>query len=192
MLPESLFGRNEFCIFIHTLQLILPPWISGIGGYMVVKLTGFLRQPFGKELSLKRMSTWFAGLPIGCASATNLRHWFQMLKQGGCITRYDGEEYAIEEMLHGWENHPDENFYRPNMLIVLGDNDCVVDHSTTKDVFSRCYTTNKKAGVCEIVVESSFGHIDFLWSGPSCTKKMYDKVLSFMVGEKTHVGEYVK
>jgi pimeloyl-ACP methyl ester carboxylesterase len=183
--PVSLMGTQEFLILVNVFQLILPPLLSGLGGLWIVKLLGFLCQPLGSEASWQHVSKWFSGIPIGATSVNNMQHWFEMLKSGGCIKTFEGEEYAIQKMLEDWQKNASvETFHCPNIMVVLGGADCVVDYSITSEVFKKCYPSGAQYK-CEVLIAKTYGHIDFLWSGKSGTEELYEKMLNFMIAENS-------
>ncbi len=77
--PTKLLGSNEFFIPLHMAQLLLPSWLAGIGGPLVVLALGFMRHPFDTDLTLSQKAKIFSGLPIGATGAKNMQQWFSML-----------------------------------------------------------------------------------------------------------------
>jgi pimeloyl-ACP methyl ester carboxylesterase len=152
-------------------QLLLPSWLAGIGGPLVVLALGFMRHPFDTDLTLSQKAKIFSGLPIGATGAKNMQQWFSMLRDGGPLKRIDGDAYELEETFDSWSSTTERT---PKLLVVLGDDDVVIDHEATKQLFSKLNKT------CKIMVEPTYGHIDFLWSGIESTKKIHNEIERFL------------
>lgn len=183
--PSKWFGEREFMVLVCLFQMMLPQWLVGNSGYAVMRLMGFLKRPLGGSESWKIRARWFSGIPFGCTSVNNLLHWLQVLRNGGCLTKFGTQEpYQIPEMLRQWS--PDA--HRPNMLVLLGDKDCVVDEQATRKVFEECYRcSNDDEGTdvtttrCKVYIAEDFGHTDFLWSDMHNNEHIYDKIEKFLL-----------
>ncbi|KAL0483006.1 hypothetical protein AKO1_014900 [Acrasis kona] len=181
----SLFGSQEFFMLISVFQLLMPlTWLKGQMGYSFMKLMGFIKRPLGDKGSMKTRARWFQWIPVGCTSVRNLTHWMEVLKTGGALTKLEtNTPYKFEDMLKSWDEESKEGGHRPNVMVLLANEDCVIDNKTTKDVFERCYSNceGTDRGECKVYEAVDYGHIDFIWSEINSTKVIYDKVQKFLL-----------
>jgi len=191
-IPSHWFGIREFFVGISILQLTMPLFLIGNTGHSIMKLMGFIKRPLGGNHSWRTRARWFSGIPMGCTSVNNMLHWLQILRVGGPLQRFkSGECYRLEEMIQSWT----EDQHRPNLLVMLGDRDCVVDSEMTREVFERSYsqqdttlmtdedeiTTATKRGICKVYTANDYGHTDFIWCGVDSTGHLYDKIERFLL-----------
>jgi len=184
--PMGWFGAREFFSMIAMFQLFVPfGWLKGLTGFGFMKLMGFIKRPLGDNGSSKIRARWFNWIPIGCTSVKNLVHWLDVLRSGGPLTKFEtGEPYPFEKMLNDWERDSQEGEHRPNIFVLLGGADCVIDNEMTQDVFKRCYPKSEgtdPVGTCKVLLANDYGHIDFIWSDLRSTGHIYDKVHKFLL-----------
>lgn len=180
-IPEAWFGVHEFMMFLSLAPLVFPDWIVGTCGYTIMKVTGFLKRPLGGADSYKTRAKWFKGVPLGCTSVVNLLHWLQVLREGGVLTKYrTREKYDIEGLVERWDTQH-SSIHKPNIFVVLGDDDCVIDHETTKRVFEEKESNNQaQVKTRKVYVANEFGHTDFLWADMENNGHIYDKIQKFL------------
>jgi pimeloyl-ACP methyl ester carboxylesterase len=185
--PMGWFGNREFLSVIAMFQLFVPlAWLKGVVGFAFMKLMGFIKRPLGDNGSSKIRARWFNWIPIGCTSVKNLAHWMDILKRGGPLASFEtGEAYPFEKMLNDWERDANENGdHRPNIFVLLGGADCVIDNEMTQEVFKRCYPKSEgtdSRGTCKVLLANDYGHIDFIWSDQRSNKHIYDKLQKFLL-----------
>jgi pimeloyl-ACP methyl ester carboxylesterase len=185
-IPMAWFGAKEFLSVIACFQLFVPlAYLKGVAGFGFMKLMGFIKRPLGDNGSHRVRARWFSWIPIGCTSVKNFAHWMQVMKRGGPLTKFDStEEYPFEKMLQDWDRDAKEKGeHRPNIYVLLGGEDCVIDNDMTKDVFERCYPPSEgtdQIGSCKILLANDYGHIDFVWSSLESTGHIYDKIQKFL------------
>jgi pimeloyl-ACP methyl ester carboxylesterase len=185
-MPMSWFGAKEFMTAIAMFQLFVPlGWLKGVAGFGFMKLMGFIKRPLGDGGSSKVRARWFNWIPVGCTSVKNLAHWMDILKRGGPLSKFEtGEEYPFEKMLKEWDQDAKRGEHRPNVYVLLGGADCVIDNDMTQDVFSRCYPETESTdtiGTCKVLLAHDYGHIDFVWSDLASTQHIYDKLHRFLL-----------
>jgi len=185
--PSQWFGVREFLSIIAIFQLFVPlSWLKGQFGFGFMKLMGFIKRPLGDNGSSKIRSRWFSWIPVGCTSVKNLMHWMEVMRRGGPLSKFGtGEEYPFEAMLNDWETAAKEKGeHRPNIYVLLGGADCVIDNEMTQEVFTRCYPQSEgtdQIGTCKVLLAHDYGHIDFIWSDLGSTGGIYDKVHKFLL-----------
>ncbi|KAL0490116.1 lysosomal acid lipase [Acrasis kona] len=180
-IPESWFGVHEFMMVLSLAPLIMPDWIVGTCGYTIMKMSGFLKRPLGGAESYKTRAKWFKGVPLGCTSTVNLLHWLQVMRDGGVLTRFrTREKYNIEGMLNTWDKQ-DSSLHKPNVFVILGDDDCVIDHEASRAAFEERDSNNEViVKTRKVHVANEFGHTDFLWADLENNSHIYDKIQKFL------------
>jgi len=192
-IPTWLLGKREFFIGVAFGQLFLPNWLLAKAGEGALKLLKIQ----SKDLPDDPMKgEWFKNIPLGCTSVNNVVHWFDMLREGGCLRKYNGKDvYPIDTMLAKWRNlYHDEHAteYVPPMFIFLGGKDNVVDSDSSMHYFGCCCSSflqdegskpcqsescnrckreveescHSGANDCTILYDEEYGHTDFLWGNP--------------------------
>jgi len=172
-IPDYLFGTQEFMMFFVVLQLVLPKFLVGYFGYLAGRFLGFLQCSSWTYKQNKRWSNLFSGVLFGCTSVNNIKHWVEVLRVGGPITKYGKQgTYEIEKVINAWS----ENC--PNVMCILGDKDYVADWQKTKTLFQNRKGAQVKP--FEVHIFEGMGHLDFLWGDAENNEHLYDKVCKFL------------
>ncbi|KAL0483838.1 hypothetical protein AKO1_014019, partial [Acrasis kona] len=122
LIPDSLLGTREFLMFFIVLQQMLPTFLVGFLGYVAARLLGFLQCSPWSYSANKRWSTLFSGILFGCTSVKNIKHWVEVLRRGGAISKYGKTDlYQLDKLIDSWSDKC------PNVMCILGDKDYVAD-----------------------------------------------------------------
>nr|CAG4716796.1 unnamed protein product [Naegleria fowleri] len=139
-IPRFFFGDREFVVGVAFSQLLLPKNFIGYMGERALRWLNIQQNPLPDD---PMKGEWFKNIPLGCTSVNNVTHWFNMLKTGGCLRKFNNKEvYPIDSMLAKWKEmyhsteHDDtisnsartnDANYVPPILVCLGAKDNVVD-----------------------------------------------------------------
>jgi lysosomal acid lipase/cholesteryl ester hydrolase len=177
-IPGHWFGNEEFIPLISLFQRYMPKILVAHFGGLMMKAMGFIEKPAFTGSSSDDVYKVFANIPSGCTSVNNLLHWFNMMRDGGCIRPYNPnpkEVYRIEDMLKEWRDlGPSTRIH-----VFLGTKDCVVDVHRTKKCFEQF------ADFCSVYIYEGYGHTDFIWGHEEVVAPVNKKIKELFTARLT-------
>ncbi|KAG2377542.1 hypothetical protein C9374_009058 [Naegleria lovaniensis] len=164
-IPRFFFGDREFVVGVAFSQLLLPKNFIGYMGERALRWLNIQQKPLPND---PMKGEWFKNIPLGCTSVNNVTHWFNMLRTGGCLRKFNDQEvYPIDSMLAKWKEmyHSGEHDmgatisshdtnsssssstsnYVPPIMVCLGAKDNVVDFEESLKQFGcdTCSSLNE-------------------------------------------------